>query len=101
MDRLLAIAWRIGADPRDADELRLRKTIVSAFVISFWPLPILWSLIYLAYGEVLAAAIPSAYDVVALASLAVFAATRRFGLFPRGQRVVLHRPSAALAGRAR
>jgi len=81
MDRLLAIASRIGADPRDTDEPRLRKTILSAFVISFWPLPILWSLIYLAYGEVLAAAIPFAYDVVALASLAVFAATRRFGLF--------------------
>jgi class 3 adenylate cyclase len=81
MDRLLAIASRIGADPRDTDELRLRKTILSAFVISFWPLPILWSLIYLAYGEVLAAAIPFAYDVVALASLAVFAATGRFGLF--------------------
>jgi guanylate cyclase len=81
MGRLLAIASRIGADPRDTDELRLRRTILSAFVILFWPLPIFWSSIYLAYGEVVAAAIPFAYDVIALASLAVFAATRWFGLF--------------------
>jgi adenylate cyclase len=79
--RLLGLASRIGADPRDTDELRLRKTILNAFVISFFPLPILWSLIYLAYGEVIAAAIPFTYDVVAVASLAVFAATRWFGLF--------------------
>jgi adenylate cyclase len=79
--RLLAIASRIGADPRDTEELRLRKTILSAFVISFWPIPIIWSLIYLAYGEVAAAVIPLAYDVFALGSLAVFAATRWFGLF--------------------
>jgi guanylate cyclase len=79
--RLLSLASRIGAHPRDTDELRLRKTILSAFVISFWPLPILWSFIYLAYGEVVAATIPFAYDVVALASLGVFAATRWFGLF--------------------
>ena len=59
----------------------MRKTILSAFVISFWPLPILWSFIYLAYGEMVAAAIPFAYDVIAIASLAVFAATRGFGLF--------------------
>jgi hypothetical protein len=79
--RFLALASRIGADPLDTDELRLRKTILSAFVISFWPLPILWSFIYLAYGEAVAAAIPFAYDIIALASLAVFAATRGFGLF--------------------
>jgi guanylate cyclase len=79
--RLLAFASRIGSDPRDTEELRLRKTILSAFVISFWPIPIIWSLMYLAYGEVAAAAIPLAYDVFALGSLAVFAATRWFGLF--------------------
>jgi guanylate cyclase len=79
--RLLAVASRIGADPRDTDELRLRKTVLTAFIISFWPLPIVWSIVYLAYGEVPAAAIPFAYDVIALASLAVFAATRQFALF--------------------
>ena len=81
MGRLLAIASRIGAGSRDTDELRLRKTILTAFVISFWPLPLLWSLVYLASGEATAALIPFAYDVVALASLAVFAATRWFSLF--------------------
>jgi class 3 adenylate cyclase len=79
--RLLAVASRIGADPRDTDELRLRKTILSAFVISFWPLPLVWSLVYLASGEAAAAAIPFAYDVAAIASLALFAATRRFAMF--------------------
>jgi adenylate cyclase len=81
MDRLLAIASRIGANARDTAELRLRKTILSAFVISFWPLPLVWSIVYLGYGEVPAAAIPFAYDLIALASLAVFAATRSFALF--------------------
>src|ERR671936_802155 len=81
MERLLAPAGRIGADPRDHPDLRLRKLMLVTFVVTFWPLPLLWSLLYLAYGERIAAAIPFGYDVVALASLALFAATRRFGPF--------------------
>jgi class 3 adenylate cyclase len=81
MKRLLAVASLIGGDARDNDELRLRKTLLSAFVIVFWPLPLLWSLLYLAYGEVAAAAIPLGYDLIALTSLAVFAVTRWFPLF--------------------
>ena len=81
MERLLAWAGRIGADPRDHPDLRLRKLMLVTFVVTFWPLPLLWSLLYLAYGERIAAAIPFGYDVVALASLALFAATRRFGPF--------------------
>jgi guanylate cyclase len=74
----LAFAARIGADPTDGAELRLRKVLLTSFVFLFWPLPLLWSWLYLAYGETVAAAIPFGYDVVALASLGVFALTRRF-----------------------
>lgn len=79
MGPLLALAGRIGSDPSDPDDLRLRKRLAVAFDLVFWPLPLVWGLLYLAYGEVVAAAIPLAYDVLALASLAVFARTRRYG----------------------
>lgn len=79
MGRLLALAGRIGSDPSDPDDLRLRKRLAVAFDLVFWPLPLVWGLLYLAYGEVAAAAIPLAYDVLALASLVFFARTRRYG----------------------
>ncbi len=81
MGGLLALAGRIGTDPSDDAERRLRKVMLTTFVLAFWPLPLLWGLTYVAFGEPPAAAIPIGYDVVALASLAVFAATRRFELF--------------------
>jgi class 3 adenylate cyclase len=79
MGRLLALAARIGADPRDDEEMRLRKVLLATFLLAFWPLPILWSLVYFVYGEPTAAAIPFGYDVIAVTSLAVLAATRRLG----------------------
>lgn len=81
MGGLLEFAGRIGSDPSDDAELRLRKVMLTTFVLAFSPLPVLWSLTYLAFGEPTAAAIPFGYDVIALLSLAVFAATGRFAPF--------------------
>ena len=78
MRRLLDRLGSIGADPRDDDELKVRKrflVLCSIFVLS--P-AVVWGLFYLAFGEPLAAAIPLGYSVLSAMSIAVFAMRREF-----------------------
>ena len=43
-------AGRIGADPRDDDELRLRKALLVLICILILPISLVWGAIYLAFG---------------------------------------------------
>ena len=78
MRRLLDRLGSIGADPRDDDELRVRKRFLVLCSIFVLPPAILWGLFYLAFGEPLAAAIPLGYSLLSAVSIAVFALRREF-----------------------
>jgi class 3 adenylate cyclase len=75
----------LGVDPADPDELRLQKVTLTLAAITVTLLAIIWVATYLALGLPVSAAIPFAYQVVSIASLAVFARTRDYRLFRASQ----------------
>jgi class 3 adenylate cyclase len=77
IDRLASL----GVDPADPDELRLQKVTLTLAAITVSVLAIVWVGTYVALGLPFSAAIPFAYQVVSIASLAVFARTRNYRLF--------------------
>jgi adenylate cyclase len=68
-------AARIGADPADTDEVRLRKTLLVLISVLILPIALLWGAIYLAFG-VWAGLIAWLYLVISLVALVVFSRTR-------------------------
>ena len=72
---------RLGADPRDSDDVRLRKSLLVMSTVMFLAAGLLWGLMYFALGETSAGWIPFGYGLVSLLSLSLFAATRRYQFF--------------------
>jgi guanylate cyclase len=68
-------AARIGADPRDSDELRLRKTLLVVVCVLILPISLIWGVLYLALGA-MAGLIAWLYLIVSVAAIAIFARTR-------------------------
>ena len=85
----LAAIARIGADPHDREELRLQKALLLGGSFMFILAGALWGLIYMAFGEWLAASIPMGYAIVSLCSVILFGWTRRYGLFRFSQLVLI------------
>ena len=75
-------AWlaRIGADPRDDEELRQKKALLVLIAILILPVSVVWGSLYLALGSSVGI-IPFVYFAVSLGSLVIFARTRRFHSF--------------------
>ena len=75
-------AWltRIGADPRDDEDLRQKKSLLVLLAILVLPVSIVWGTCYLAFGSAVGI-IPFVYFTVSVGSLLVFARTRQFGPF--------------------
>ena len=65
----------IGADPRDSDEVRLRKILLVVICLAILPISIAWGAIYLALG-VWAGLIAWLYTLVSVVAIAVFARTK-------------------------
>lgn len=74
-------AGRFGADPKDSTETMLQKRLTVALFVGTLPLTIAWSVIYLAAGAPLAAAIPAFYSLFTPLNTAVFAWTRNFAVY--------------------
>jgi guanylate cyclase len=74
-----ATTWRarIGADPHDDDELRQKKELLVTLAVSILPVSVVWGALYLAFGS-LVGILPFIYFTVSVASLAIFARTKRF-----------------------
>jgi hypothetical protein len=70
-------AARIGADPRDDDDLRLRKALLVFVCVLILPISILWGAIYLALG-VQAGLIAWLYTLISVGAIAVYSRTRDF-----------------------
>jgi hypothetical protein len=75
-------AWltRIGADPRDNEDLRQKKSLLVLLAVLVLPVSIIWGTCYLAFGSPVGI-IPFVYFVVSLGSLLIFARTKRFSPF--------------------
>jgi len=68
----------IGADPKDDAETRLPKSLLVLSSVPFIFLPLLWSVMYIAFGEVYVALIPMAYSIFSFFSLVHYSYTKRF-----------------------
>lgn len=80
-ERWLRRLERIGEDPTDSDELRAQKKVLTLVSCLVAVLAIGWGVVYLAFGEVVAAIIPWIYTAAVAVSLTAFALTRRYALF--------------------
>ena len=85
--RALELVGRIGADPSDPDELRLRKSLLVLFMIVVMPAGVIWGILYWVYGEVVAALLPLTYTVYSIGVIVVFHRTRDFTFFRRAELV--------------
>jgi adenylate cyclase len=68
-------AARIGADPHDSDEVRLRKALLVLVCVLILPISLVWGAIYLALGA-RAGLIAWLYLVVSVAAIVIFSRTR-------------------------
>jgi len=68
-------AARIGADPRDDDEVRLRKALLVLVSVLILPIALLWGGIYLALGAT-AGLIAWLYFLVSAGAIAIYSRTR-------------------------
>ena len=71
------ILARIGADPRDDDELRQKKALLVLLAVLIAPVSVIWGILYLSLGSAVGIA-PLVYCAISVASLVVFARTRNF-----------------------
>lgn len=81
------VAWagRIGADAQDSPQRALQKRLVVSFSIGTLPLTLLWSVIYLAAGAPIAAAVPALYWIITPFTTLLFARRRHLGAYRFGQ----------------
>jgi adenylate cyclase len=84
-------AWipRIGADPGDSDDIRLRKSLLVLCSLPFMFAGAAWGLMYSLAGEPLAGAIPLSYAAISLVSVIHFALTRRYRVFRFSQLLLI------------
>ena len=81
LDRLA----HIGVTPADADDLRVRKAVLTLSSALMASLAVVWVATYAALGLWLSAAIPLIYQLASVASVVTFAKTRRYTLFTHSQ----------------
>ena len=81
MTRLGSALLRIGADPADDPDLALQKQILVTVATLVALAGVGWALVYIAFGEIAAGAIPLTYSLLSGASISLFAATSRYRLF--------------------
>ena len=81
IQQILSRAARIGTDPRDSDEMQLRKTLLSLGSFMFIVAGALWGILYFSFGEFIAGSIPLGYAILSSLSLLVFHFTHRHRLF--------------------
>jgi guanylate cyclase len=80
----LARLARVGADPDDDEETRLRKALLVLIAVLILPIALVWGVLYLALGTQ-SGVVAFIYFGVSLASIALFARTRDFALLLRIQ----------------
>lgn len=89
MKTLITLIGRIGLDTSDSDETALRKRLAVVLCTGTLPLTLLWSVIYLAVGAPIAAAIPGFYTTFTPINTAIFAHTRNFTFYRFSQLLLI------------
>jgi len=90
-------AARMGADPRDDHDVRLRKALLVLISVLILPIALLWGAIYLAFG-VWAGLIAWLYFAISVAAIVVFSRTRDTETFLRIELVdILLAPTISMA----
>lgn len=72
---------RIGADPIDDDDIRLRKSLLVVCALPFALAGIAWGMMYVLFEEPLAGMIPLSYTIISLLSITHFGLTRHYRFF--------------------
>lgn len=75
----------IGADPCDSDECRVQKTLLVLSSLMMASLAVIWGLVYLAFGEYIAGAIPLSYSFLSFLSIYWFSRTHQYQFFRSSQ----------------
>ncbi len=76
----LPVVARIGADPSDSEDMRLKKSSLLLASLLFVPVSALWGGLYLASSASAAGTIALSYAGLTCVTLLVFALTRRYDL---------------------
>ena len=82
VDAVLASLAKLGADPLDDEETRLRKALLVLVCVLILPVSLVWGGLYLALGSPVGYA-PFVYFLVSLGAIIVFARTRNVALLLR------------------
>jgi guanylate cyclase len=86
---LLVRIARVGADPRDDDDVRLQKALLVGGSLMFILAGALWGIAYIAFSEPAAGLIPLSYAIVSALSVTLFAVTRRYQFFRFSQLLLI------------
>jgi signal transduction histidine kinase len=85
MGTLTTSVERLVSEPGDSEETRHRKVQFAIAAVLVAPAGVIWGAVYFAFGERLAAAIPTSYAVLTLLDVALLVLLRRYTLFRKIQ----------------
>ncbi len=89
MENIISWVVRIGMDPNDDDDIRLRKSLLVICAFPFAFAGLVWGSIYILFGEPLAGMIPLSYSAISLLSIIHFGRTRRYQFFRFSQLMLI------------
>ncbi|HEY4228330.1 MAG TPA: adenylate/guanylate cyclase domain-containing protein [Candidatus Limnocylindrales bacterium] len=96
-DAAIARFAKVGADPSDDDETRLRKTLLVGLSILVWPISLTWATLFIALGS-WTGWFAAIYLVISIASIILFARTGNASLLLRIQLLdILFSPTISMA----
>jgi guanylate cyclase len=87
--KAFALISRIGADPNDGDDLRLKKSLLVICAVPFILAGAVWGVMYIRFREPLAGAIPLSYALFSLLSVIHFGLTRQYRFFRFSQLLLI------------
>jgi guanylate cyclase len=88
VESVIARLANVGADPRDDEDTRLRKTLLVLISVLILPIALIWGTLYLAFGAQ-AGYVAYLYAVVVLAAILIYARTRNVDFLMRVQLVAI------------
>jgi adenylate cyclase len=96
-DAAIARLSKVGADPGDDDDARLRKGLLVLLSVGVWPISLTWATLFLALGS-WTGLLAAAYLAVSVASILLFARTGNASLLLRIQLIdIVIAPTISMA----
>lgn len=88
VESIIARLARVGADPSDDEDMRLRKALLLFISVLILPIAFIWGTLYLAFGAQ-AGFVAYLYAAIVVAAILVYARTRNADLLMRVQLVAI------------